>query len=118
MTAAAINTPRIIGHAGKTMRINPKPIFLAMLENDETRESICGKAKISRDTLRKIENGQLVQLQSIKKLCLSLGIKPKDVIFNAATPTQTQRPEVLGDRRGKKENTDRDNKQELSSEGA
>src|SRR6185503_9873261 len=86
------------------MRIDPTEILLAMLDLEMTREETCARARISRDTLRKIEAGRLVSLKSLKRLCLCLGIKSREVLVNAATPAQAQRPEDLGDRRGTKEN--------------
>jgi len=64
------------------MKIDPTPIFAKLVELDMTREEACARAKISRDTLRKIEKGRLVNLKSVKRLCLSLGIKPQEVLVH------------------------------------
>ena len=99
------------------MKVNPIPIFLKIIELDMTREEAAARAKISVNTLRKIENGQLVRLKSLKRLCLSLGIKIYEVLENAATSAQTQGSEDLGDRRGAQANEYRNNAQGAGREG-
>lgn len=86
------------------MNINPTPIFVKLVELDLSRDEACARAKIGRDTLRKVEAGRLVNLKSLKRLCLSLGIKPQEVLVHAPAPTQTQGSEDLGDRRGSETN--------------
>ena len=92
------------------MRVNPVPIFVKIIELDMTREEAAARASIGKDTLRKIEREQMVSLKSLRRLCLSLGIKLSEVLVSdAATPSQTQRPEVLGDSRGAQANQHGDN---------
>src|SRR5689334_3340326 len=52
------------------MRINPVPIFTKIIDLDLTREETAARARIGKDTLRKIEAGRMVSLKSVRRLCL------------------------------------------------
>lgn len=79
------------------MRINFAPIGAKMIEFGWTRKYTCARAEISRDSLRKIEkNKEVYDTTMIQKLCITLGIKPIEVVQNVAL-TSTQGAENLGD---------------------
>jgi DNA-binding Xre family transcriptional regulator len=85
------------------MRLNPVPIFLAIMDRDLSIDEVLARAKIGWNTLDKIKRGEMVRLKSIKRLCLSLGISPKEVLTDASAPTQEKGPTVLGDSGGPEE---------------
>lgn len=78
------------------MRINPVPLMLAIMEHDQTYGEACARARVAPETLKKIRDGRLVSLKSIKRLCLSQGVNPREVIINDVAFTQTQGTQDLG----------------------
>lgn len=74
------------------MRINFAPIAAKMIEFGWTREYTCAKAGVSTDSLYKIEHNQdIYSMKTVRKLCITLGIKPIEVVQNVAlTPAQGQ----------------------------
>jgi DNA-binding Xre family transcriptional regulator len=84
------------------MRINPVPIVLRIMGQDDkddpmTYGEVCGRAHIAPETLKKIREGKLVSLKSLKRLCLCLGVNPREVIIHDVAFTQTQGAENMGD---------------------
>jgi hypothetical protein len=78
------------------MRINPVPLVLAIMEHDQTYGEACARARVAPETLKKIREGKLVSLKSIKKLCLSQGVNPREVIIHDVALTPTQGAQDLG----------------------
>lgn len=78
------------------MRINPVPLMLAIMEHDQTYGEACARAHVAPETLKKIRESKLVSLKSIKRLCLSQGVNPQEVIINDVAFTQTAGQENMG----------------------
>jgi DNA-binding Xre family transcriptional regulator len=89
------------------VKLNPVPIFLAIMDLDLSIDEAAARAKIGKSTLGKIKRGEMVRLKSIKRLCLSLGVPTKEVLIDASTPTQAEGAEVLGDSRRTEEDQHR-----------
>ncbi len=79
------------------MRLNPVPLMLAIMATDQTYGEVCARAQVSPETFKKVRDGKLVSLKSLKRLCLCLGVNPREVIIYDVAPTPTQGAEDLGD---------------------
>ena len=66
-------------------------------EEPMTYGEVCARAHVAPETLKKIREGKLVSLKSLKRLCLSLGVNPKELIIHDVALTPTQGAEDLGD---------------------
>jgi len=78
------------------MRINPVPLMLAIMEHDQTYGEVCARARVGPETFKKVREGKLVSLKSIKRLCLCLGVNPREVIINDVAFTPAQGAQDLG----------------------
>jgi len=75
--------------------INPARILAAIIEIGWTETFACQEAHVSPATLRKLKSGRMVNLDGIRRLCKTLNIPVRDVVYGGPFSPAIAQPDLL-----------------------